>query len=81
MSKTDNSNVKEKVYDVVINLLKWVAVTAGGFLYWMFVLLLASIFLMNIWLTSWEEILKIGIVLTIVTSVVYAGMLIYRKFK
>ena len=81
MSKKDNSILKEKVYDAARNIMMWVVVTACAFLYWMFVLLLVSIFLMNVWHTSFEEILCYGIVLTIITSVVYAGILIYRKFK
>ncbi|MBQ8625520.1 MAG: hypothetical protein IJ419_05125 [Agathobacter sp.] len=81
MSKQGNNVLKEKVYDVVRNIMMWVVVTACAFVYWMFVLLLASIFLMNVWHTSFEEILRYGIVLTIITSVVYAGILIYRKFK
>lgn len=81
MSNQEKGNFKEKLHDVVLNIMKWMVVTACGFAYWMAVLLIASIFLMNIWHTSWEDILKYGIVLTMITSVVYAGMLIYRKFK
>ncbi len=80
MSK-DNNNFKELVQDLALNLLKWIVVTACAFLYWMGVLLLISIFLMNIWHTSIEELIKYGIILTMITSVAYAGKLIYNKFK
>lgn len=81
MSKQENNNMKQMVYDVVRNIMMWIVVTACAFLYWMFVLLLASIFLMNIWHTSMEELLKYGIALTIITSAVYGGILIRRKLK
>lgn len=74
-------NVKERIQDAVLTFLKWVAVTVGGFLYWMAVLLLASIFLMNIWKTTFEDILYYVLILTTATSAVYGAVLIYRKFK
>jgi len=81
MSKQDNSHVKELVHDLVLHVMKWMVVTVCAFIYWMFVLLLGSIFLMNIWRTSLEQLLVYGAGLTIITSVIYACMLIYRKFK
>lgn len=73
--------MRERVNDAVKTLLAWLAVTVGAFLYWMAMLLLASIFLMNVWKTSIEELLKYGIILTVITSVVYAVILIRRKFR
>ena len=70
---------KELVTDVVKEILKWVAVTAIAFAWWMFVLLLLSLFLLNIWHITFEGILRYGIVFTIITSVIYAGNLIYRR--
>ncbi len=81
MSNSENTNRKEKLHDLIVNILTWVVVTACAFLYWMAVLLLLSIFLMNIWNTSMEKILNYGIILTVITSIVYAGILIHRKFK
>lgn len=72
---------KEAAFDIAKCILQWAAVTAGAFLYWMFVLLLLSIFLMNIWKTSIEELMGFGIFLTVITSLVYLGMLLRRKFK
>lgn len=69
---------KELVTDVVKEILKWVAVTAIAFAWWMFVLLLLSLFLLNIWHITFEGILRYGIVFTIITSVIYTGNLIYR---
>lgn len=70
---------KELVTDVVKEILKWVAVTAIAFAWWMFVLLLLSLFLLNIWHITFEGILRYGIVCTIITSVIYTGNLIYRR--
>ncbi len=70
---------KELVTDVVKEILKWVAVTAIAFAWWMFVLLLLSLFLLNIWHITFEGILRYGIVFTIITSVIYTGNLIYKR--
>lgn len=81
MNSSSDNNRRQKAEDVVKGVLQWVVVSALGFGYWLFVLLLASLFLMNIWVTSWEQILRYGIVLGILTSVVYGGVLIYRRMK
>lgn len=78
---SNKNNLKEKAFDLVKSLLMWVVVTGGAFLYWMFVLLLISIFLMNIWKTSIEELLQYGIILTVITSIVYLVSILRRKFK
>ncbi|MBE5889071.1 MAG: hypothetical protein E7283_09665 [Lachnospiraceae bacterium] len=78
---SNNKNFKEKAFDVVKSIMMWLVVTAGAFLYWMFVLLLLSIFLMNIWKTSIESLLQYGIILTVITSIAYLVILLRRKFK
>ena len=80
-NKQENNKWKAVAVDVAKNVVAWIVVTVGAFLYWMFVLLLLSIFLMNIWRTSLEQLLVYGAILTIITSIAYAGILIYRKFK
>lgn len=72
---------KAVLKDTVLTILKWLGVTIGAFAYWMFVLLLLSIFLMNIWKTSIYQILKIGVALTVVTSVVYLIRIVVKKLK
>ena len=76
-----NTNRKEVVFDIVKSIMLWMVVTGGSFLYWMFVLLLISIFLMNIWKTSIESLLQYGIILTVITSIAYLVILLRRKFK
>jgi len=78
---SNNKNFKEKAFDVGKSIMMWLVVTAGAFLYWMFVLLLLSIFLMNIWKTSIESLLQYGIILTVITSIAYLVILLRRKFK
>ena len=79
MSRQIDRKYIEKAEDIVKTLLQWLVVSALGFAYWIFVLLLVSLFLMNIWKTSWEEILHIGIVLGAITSVFYAGVIWKRR--
>ena len=64
--------------DIVKTILQWAVVSLLGFAYWMAMLLLLSVFLLNVWIVSFEEILHIGIALAVITSVVYAVML-YSK--
>ena len=80
MSNNKN-NFKEIAFDLVKSIMMWVVVTVGAFLYWMFVLLLLSIFLMNIWKTSIEALLQYGIILTVITSLGYLAILLRKKFK
>lgn len=74
-------NKKFQPADVIKGILKWIVVSALGFVYWMAVLLLASLFLMNIWKTSFDAILQYGIILAVITSVIYGGNLIYKGLK
>lgn len=72
---------KETAVDVVKGLLQWAVVSALSFVYWMAVLLLASLILMNVWRTSFEEILRYGILLAVITSVGYGAVLVRRRLK
>ncbi len=74
-------NKKEAAEDVVKTLLQWIVVSGLSFLYWMAMLLLASIFLMNIWHTNFDEILRYGIVLAVITAIAYGIKLVRRKLK
>ena len=72
---------KTVLKDTVLTILKWLGITIGAFAYWMLVLLLFSIFLMNIWKTDFIQIIKIAIILTAVTSVVYLIRIVVKKLK
>lgn len=78
MSKTD-SNKWDAAFDIIKSILQWAVVTALAFVYWMAMQLLFSVFLLNIWKVTFEEILRYSIVLTVITSAVYLGVIIHRK--
>lgn len=80
MSKPDkNKTKKEYAVDVVKDLLAWIVVTVIAFFYWMAMLLLISLFLVHVWYVTFEKIVGISIVLTIITSIGYIGVLVYRR--
>ncbi|MDE6607089.1 MAG: hypothetical protein K2K54_04945 [Lachnospiraceae bacterium] len=78
-SKAENKNGKEYAVDIVKDILAWLVVTAIAFVYSMAMLLLVSLFLVNVWHVTFEEIVNISIVLMAIVSVGYIGVLIYRR--
>lgn len=78
-NKTEGKNGKEYAVDIVKDILAWLVVTAIAFVYSMAMLLLASLFLVNVWHVTFEEIVNISIVLMAIVSVGYIGVLIYRR--
>lgn len=77
--KLQNKSRKEYAVDAVKDLLAWIAVTVLAFFYWMAMLLLASLFLLNVWHVTFEKIVQISLVLTVITSLGYIGVLVYRR--
>lgn len=77
--KLQNKSRKEYAVDAVKDLLAWIVVTVLAFFYWMAMLLLASLFLLNVWHVTFEKIVQISLVLTVITSLGYLGVLIYRR--
>ena len=71
---------KQIAADTAKTAFRWFYVTVFLFVYWLALLLLASIFLLNVWKTSIEEIVIYACILGAVSSVVYAGVLVHRKF-
>ena len=59
---------------------RWFTVTVLLFVYWFAMLLLASLFLLNVWKTTIEEIVIYSLILGAVSSAIYAGVLVHRKF-
>lgn len=72
-------NRKEIAFDTAKTVIRWLAVSALSYLYWASMLLLLSLFLLNVWHVTLVEILIYSAVLCGVTSVVYAGVLVHRK--
>lgn len=78
MAKKMNAKLKRQIIDVSKSVATWVFVTAASFGYWLVVLLIASLVLLNIWHVTFDSILKYSFVLMIITSVVYLGMQIRK---
>ena len=77
---SERENMRERVWDIARVLLQWSFVTALSFLYWMAMLLIVSLVLLNVWIVSFETIEKIALVLMILTGIGYA-VLIYRRHR
>lgn len=74
-----HSKIKERTLDVAKEMFAWMIITGLAFLYWVVVLLIFSLILLNVWRVTFDEILNYSTVLTVITSVAYLGHLIYRK--
>ncbi len=73
------TNKKFHAIDIVKIFMQWFIVSACGFCYWMAMLLVISLILLNVWHVTFETILKISTVLAAITSVIYAGALVKRN--
>lgn len=80
LSRTKESNW-EKAFDVVKEVLLWIVVTVLAFVWWVGALMLGSLILVNEWKVTFREIIMYTIVLTIITSICYLGIRIYRRFR
>ena len=59
---------------------RWLMVTLFLYVYWLAMLLLLSIFLLNVWHVTIVRIMIYAGALCVLSSVVYAFMLVHRKF-
>ena len=71
---------KQIAADTAKTAFRWFLVTIFLFVYWMAMLLLASIFLLNVWKVTLVRIIIYACILTGISSVVYAAILVHRKF-
>ena len=78
MAKKIDAKLKRQIIDVSKSVAAWVFVTAASFGYWLVVLLIASLVLLNVWHVTFDSILKYSFVLMIITSVVYLGFQIRK---
>ncbi len=67
--------------DIIKDVVSWVVVTGLSYVYWVAMLLLISLFLLNVWHVTWEQIVRYSIGLMIVTSVVYMITIFRRRWK
>lgn len=74
-----NMNRRQIAADVAKTAAKWVLFVILAYVYWVVMLLLLSIFLLNVWKVSLVQILIWAGVLTAVSALVYGYILIHRK--
>lgn len=72
---------KAVIVDMVKAVLKFFLLIVLTFAYWFALLMVISIFLLNIWRVGWEQILMISGGLTIVTMIVYTIRKVYKARK
>lgn len=65
--------------DVALTVTKWLVFTVLAYVYWLVMLLLFSIFLLNVWHVSFVQILIYSGIACAVCSVIYGYVLIHRK--
>ena len=71
---------KQIAADTAKTAFRWFLGTVFLFVYWMAMLLLASIFLLNVWKVTLVKLIIYACILGGISSLVYAGMLVHRKF-
>jgi len=71
---------KQIAADTAKTALRWVIITAFLFAYWIVMLMLISMVLVNVWKVTLTELIIYGCILGGISSAVYAGMLVHRKF-
>lgn len=71
---------KQIVVDTAKTALRWFLVTVFLFIYWFAMMLLFSILLLNVWKVTLIQLIIYACILGSVSSVLYAVMLVRRKF-
>lgn len=74
-----NMDRRQIAADVAKTAARWLVVTVLAYIYWLAMLLIFSIFLLNIWHVSLVQILIYAGILCAITSAVYAYVLVHRK--
>ena len=75
----DGKFTKEQVIDIAKAILSVLFVLVASFAYWMFVLLLISLFLVNVWKVKFEQIVIYALFLMALTTIVYVGRKLYKR--
>lgn len=71
---------REIAADTAKTAFRWLVFTVLIFVYWLALLLLFSIILLNVWKVKLIRIIIYAAILAAVSSAVYAGVLVHRKF-
>ena len=75
-----NMTKREIAADTAKTAFRWLVFTVAAYVYWLVMLLLVSIFLLNVWKVTFVQILAYAGILCAVCSVGYALVLVHRKF-
>ena len=71
---------KQIAADTAKTAARWLLITVFLFGYWIVMLLLISMVLVNVWKVTLTELIIYGCIFGGISSAVYAGMLVHRKF-
>ena len=71
---------KQIAADTAKTALRWLVITVFLFGYWILMLMLISMILVNVWKVTLTELIIYGCILGGISSAAYAGMLVHRKF-
>lgn len=71
---------KQIAMDTAKTAVKWLVGTVFMFAYWMAMLLMASLFLMNVWIVTMTQLVIYACILGTISSLIYAAVLVHRKF-
>lgn len=71
---------KEIAKDTAKTTGRWAVATVFFYVYWLAMLLLASLFLLHVWYVTFPQIVIYTVILGTVSSLIYAGVLVHRKF-
>ena len=75
----DGMNKRQIAEDVTKTVVRWLVGAALAYIYWLAMLLIFSVFLLNVWKVSFVQILIYSGILAAVTAGVYGYILIHRK--
>lgn len=75
-----NMTKRQITADVAKTAGRWLVFAVLAYVYWLAMLLMFSIFLLNVWQVTFVEILIYAGILCGISAAVYAGILIHRKF-
>ena len=71
---------REHTMDIVKDVAGWVVVSVLAFVYWLVMLLFASLVLISIWNPTFKQLLRYSIVLAVICSLAYLIYILYRRF-
>lgn len=75
----DGMNKRQIAEDVTKTAFRWLVCAVLAYVYWLAMLLILSVFMLNVWHVSFTQILIYAGVLAAVTAVIYGYVLIHRK--